>query len=82
MIAGMEGGLQKIIDILNATSERYEMKIYRKKSKVMRVTKKAGGKVTVQVSVIKLEQVQSFNYLGSTLTDGSRCETSAKEKNC
>ena len=74
MIAGSEKGLQKIMDRLNATAEQYGMKINIKKTKVMRVSKKAGGKVDIQINGCRIEQVKSFKYLGSTITDDGRCE--------
>jgi len=78
MVAGTEDGLQKIMDNLNATAEGYGMKINIKKTKVMRVAKKPGGKVNIQINGVKIEQVQSFKYLGSTLTEDGRCETEIK----
>ena len=75
MVAGTEGGLQRIMDSLNATAEKYEMKINIKKTKVMKVSRRTGGSVNIHINGIKLEQVQSFKYLGSTLTDDGRCET-------
>ena len=77
MVAGSEIGLQKIMDSLTVTAERYGMKINIKKTKVMRVSKK-GGEINITINGTKLEQVKSFKYLGHTITDDGRCETEIK----
>jgi hypothetical protein len=78
MAAGTESGLQKMMDSLNSTAERYGMKINIKKTKVMKVSKKTGGKVNIKINGNKIEQVQSFKYLGSTITENGRCEAEIK----
>ena len=78
MVANTESGLQKIMDRLSATAEEYRMKINIKKTKVMRVSKSGGGKVSVMLEGREVEQVRNFKYLGSTLSDDGRCDTEIK----
>ena len=63
---------------LNATAEVYKMKINIKKTKVMRVSKSGGGRVSIMLEGKEVEQVRNFKYLGSTLSDDGRCDTEIK----
>ena len=74
MIANTEKGLQKTMNGLNITAEKYGMKINIKKTKVMRVSRNVGAKVSIIVNGKQIEQVESFKYLGSTMTEDGRCE--------
>jgi hypothetical protein len=78
MVAGSEEGLQTLIDRLSVTAERYGMRINAKKTKVMRVSRKTGGKLNITINGNMIEQVQSFKYLGSTMTEDGRCESEVK----
>jgi len=78
MIAGTERGLQKIMDSLNMTAEKYGMKINIKKTKVMRVSRNGGEVVNIVINGNRVEQVKSFKYLGSTMAEDGRCETEIK----
>ena len=63
---------------LNATAEVYRMKININKTKVMRVSKSGGGRVSIMLEGKQVEQVRNFKYLGSTLSDDSRYDTGIK----
>ena len=78
MLAGTERGLQKVMDSFNATAAKYGKKINIKQTEVMKVSKMTGGKVNIKINGNKIEQVQSFKYLGSTMTEDDRCETEMK----
>lgn len=78
MVASSESGLQKIMDRLSATAEEYGMKINIKKTKVMKVSKSEEGRVSIVIDGKEIEQVRSFKYLGSTMTEDGRCETEIK----
>ena len=65
------------MDDLNATALKYGMKINIKKIKGMRVSR--GGEVNITINGTKLEQVQSFKYLGHTTTNDGKYEM---EINC
>jgi len=73
MAASTERRLQKIMDCLNEIADRYGMKINTKKTKIMKVSRKTGDKINITINGKKIEQVQSFKYLGSTLTEDGRC---------
>jgi len=55
------------MDNLDETSGECEMKINQKKTKVVRIRKKEGSKITIKIDGVRLKQVQ-FSYLGSTVT--------------
>ena len=78
MIASTEKGLQKIMDKLNATAENFGMKINTKKTKVMKVSRNVGEEINIVINGSRIEQVKSFKYLGSTMTEDGRCETEIK----
>ena len=63
MVTGTEGGLQRITDNLSITAGKYGMKINIKKAKVIKMSKKTGGKVNITINGNKIEQAKSFNYL-------------------
>ena len=74
MVASSERGLQSIMDRLEATAGNCGMKINTKKSKVMKVSRNIGGKMNITIGRHKIEQIESFKYLGSTITEDRRCE--------
>ena len=49
MIVISERSLQKVIDFLNATVEKYEMKINIKKTMVLKVFRNVGDKVNIMI---------------------------------
>ena len=74
MVAGSEGGLQKLMDGLNRTAKEYDMKVNIKKTKVMKVSRKGEGIINKTIDGEILEQVQRFRYLGAIITSDGRCE--------
>jgi len=78
MVASSEQGLQNIMSSLEVTAEKYGMKINAKKTKVMKVSRNTRGKMNITVGGQKIEQVESFKYLGSTITEDGRCEQEIK----
>ncbi len=73
MTADSEEGLQKLIDNLNDTAGRYNMKINIKKTKVMCVSRTGDQLINVTLNGQQLEQVTKFKYLGSIITSDGRC---------
>ena len=61
MVANSNAGLQRIMDKLNKTSEEYGKKINLKKTKMMRISRKEGSKITIEIDEVKLEQVKQFS---------------------
>ena len=56
MVADTKSGLQKIMERLSATAEEYGMKINIKKTKVMRVSKSEGGRVSIMIEGKRLNK--------------------------
>jgi hypothetical protein len=80
MVASTNAGLQKIMDSLNRVSGKYGMKINIKKTKVLRISRKEGKPMTVNINGNKLEQVTQFCYLGSIITEDCRCHAEIKKR--
>lgn len=80
MVANSNAGLQRIMDSLNKTSEEYGMKINLKKTKVMRISRNGGSKITINIDGEKLEQVKQFSYLGSTVTEDGKSHSEIKRR--
>src|SRR6218665_2066044 len=80
MVAGSEGGLQKLMDELNRTAKEYDMKVTIKKTKVMKVSRKGEGVINITIDGEILEQVERFRYLGALITSDGRCETEIKTR--
>jgi exonuclease III len=80
MIASREEGLQKLMDKVNATAQQYDMRINVKKTKVMKVTREGQGKVNIVIDGQQLEQVSSFKYLGSWITEDGKCELEVRTR--
>ena len=55
MVAGSERGLQKMMDSLNATAEKYGMRINMKKTKVMKVSRRTGDKINIVINGNEIE---------------------------
>jgi hypothetical protein len=80
MVASTEAGLQRIMDALNETAAKFNMKINVKKTKSMKVSKKGGGAMNIVVNGEKIEQVTRFKYLGSWITEDGRCEVEIRAR--
>src|SRR6218665_969827 len=80
MVAGSEGGLQKLMDGLNRTTKEYDMKVNIKKTKVMKLSRKGEGVINITIDGEILEQVERFRYLGALITSDGRCETEIKTR--
>jgi hypothetical protein len=78
MVADSELGLQRLMDGLVRTAKQYDMKINVKKTKVMRVSRKGEGDISIFIEGQRVEQVQKFKYLGSLMTADGRCEEEIK----
>ena len=73
MVASSEAGLQRTVNRLNDTAKKFDMKINVQKTKVM-VVSKAGDKfVNITIDGQRVEQVSSFKYLGSNISEDGRC---------
>ena len=66
------------MDALNDAGKDYGMKINRKKTKLMRISKQPGKVVKLFIDGYQIEQVSSFCYLGSMITEDGRSEKEIK----
>jgi hypothetical protein len=79
IVSSTELGLQRLINALQTTASRYDMKINVKKTKTLLVSKqKTGGKVDITIYDQKVEQVTKFKYLGALISEDGRCESEVK----
>src|SRR6266496_4218965 len=67
MVSNKESGLQKLMDKLNETAKKFSMRINIQKTNTMLVCRDGGGVVNITVDGQRVEQVQSFKYLGSII---------------
>src|SRR5437867_6130562 len=72
MVAGTEMGLQRLMNKLNDTAKNFDMRINVQKTKTMVVRWDGGGVVNFTVDGQRIEQVKSFKYLGSVITEDRR----------
>src|SRR5207249_2780572 len=76
MVSSSEAGLQRLMDSLNETAKKYDMKINIKKTKVMVVSRKEGevvSKKEIRLEGQRIEQVKKFKYLGSVIAEDGKC---------
>ena len=66
LIADSEQDLQNILNEVNTEGQKWGLKINKKKTKVMKISR-APSKITIKLNNEKLEQVQNFRYLGVKL---------------
>lgn len=72
MVASSKAGLQNVMDSLNERSKTYNMKIYVKKTKVMKILRKGWWCINIFIDEQMVKQVKQFKYLGSLLTEDGR----------
>ncbi len=80
MVSSSEAGLQRLMDSLNETAKKYDMKINIKKTKVMVVSKKEGEVVNIRLEGQRIEQVKKFKYLGSVIAEDGKCFEDIKQR--
>jgi hypothetical protein len=69
--------LQGMIDKLTEIGRRYGMEMNVEKTKVMRISRQPSP-VKIMIDQKQLENVKSFKYLGSILTNNGRCTCEIK----
>src|SRR3954463_9747568 len=78
MVAGTEMGLQRLMNKLNETAKNFGMKINVQETKTMEIRWDGGGVVNITVDGLGIEQVKSFKYLGSVITEDGRSHSDIK----
>jgi len=75
LLAESEDDLQKIVNIVNEESKKFGLLMNAKKTKTMVFSKLTEiPKVDINIEGRKVEQVQTFTYLGSLITEDGRAE--------
>src|SRR5277367_1279237 len=72
MVASSEAGLQRMMESLNETCKRYDMKINVNKTNSMVVAKTTGKVIDIRIEGQRIQQVKRFKYLGSLITEDGR----------
>jgi len=80
MIASSESELQRLMDRLYVSANKFDMKINVKKTKSMVVSRKGEGTVSITVDGKRVEQVKRFKYLGSLISEDGRCIEEVKQR--
>ena len=79
LLAGNEKELSELICKINEVGKQFGMNI--KKTKTMVVSKKRNSpKINIAIDGEQIEQVASYVYLGSLITDDGRCEKEIKRR--
>src|SRR6267154_3188044 len=80
MVASTEMGLQRLMNKLNDTAKRFDKKINVQKTKTIVVRWDGGGVVNITVDGQRIEQVKSFKYLDSEITEDGRSDVDVKTR--
>jgi hypothetical protein len=80
MIASSESELQRLMDILYVSANKFDLKINVKKTKSMVVSRTGEGTVSIIVDGKRVEQVKRFKYLGSLIAEDGRCIEEVKQR--
>ena len=80
IIAETEHDLQVMITRLNETCKIYGMELNAKKTKVMVIERFSGTKIQITSGKTVLEQVKSYCYLGSQITEDGRCTDEIRKR--
>lgn len=81
LIADTTDKLQNLVNIVNETSELYGLKINKKKTETMVITKsKDIPALNIKINNTNIKQVNNFKYLGSTMTSDGRSTTEIKKR--
>ena len=81
LIATSEKGLQRLLDEANISGEPKGLSINCKKTKCMVISKMSPPpSCNIQIEGILIQQVESFNYLGSVITTDGRCRKEIRRR--
>src|SRR5688572_30913845 len=80
MVESTEKGLQSLMNKLNDTAKKFNMKINVQKIKTMVMCKDGGDVVNITIDGQRVEQVESFKYLGAIISEDGRSFNDVKSK--
>ena len=81
LIADSEEKLQRLVDGLSEECRRYGLSVNKQKTEVMGLTKRS-EQLVVDISLEgrRLDQVDSFRYLGSLVSEDGRCDSEIRSR--
>ena len=74
VLAETKEGIQRLMDALNNTIAKYNMKMNIKKTKSMRISRRGDEIINIQINGTGIEQVKTFKYLGAEITSDGKCQ--------
>ena len=81
LLAGNEKELSELVRKINEVGKQFGMEINIKKTKAMVVSKKPNSpKINITIDREQIEQVTSYMYLGSSITEDGRSEKEIKRR--
>ena len=80
LIAENRKELQKMLDVLDNACTRWGMRISAAKTKVLNVGEPAGDYEAITLKGLRLEEVDSFSYLGSEVEQTARVERDVRTR--
>src|SRR5688572_32510824 len=80
MVESSEKWLQTLMNKLNDTAKKCNMKINVQKTKTMVMCKNGGGVVSITIDGQRVEQVESFKYLGAIISEHGRSLNDVKTR--
>ena len=80
MVASTENGLQKLMNKLNETAKKFNMRMNIQKTKAMVVCRDGDDIVNIIIDGEKVEQGASFKYLGFIITEDGRSLNDVKAR--
>jgi hypothetical protein len=79
LLTATEDQLQELVTKLQEVASEMGMDVNKGKTKVM-MTSKENKEMNIRMNNQELEQVHSFKYLGSIMTDDAKCEADVKRR--
>ena len=80
LMSHTETGLQRMLDSVVEHAKMYGMKINIAKTKVMKIARDRDTSLNIYINGSKLEEVTSFRYLGSLISNNGSCTNDIKAR--
>ena len=80
LIADSMEKLQRLVERVDAAGEEMGLRINRKKTECMVISKRNAPACNIQIGNETINQVDKFKYLGSMITEDSRCENEIRQR--
>ena len=80
MIADSAEKLQRLVERVDAAGEEMGLRINRKKTECMVMSKRNAPACNIDIGNERIKQVDKFKYLGSMLTEDGRSENEIRQR--